>query len=578
MRKLPVAQGKDVWRHITKLMSNHRKELVVVIVLQLVGSISLVILPWLTGEVVERISNQVDVHQIVWMMGLGLALVLIGAVLAYFADFKARVLGETVFAELREQIVSTVTHLPLSTVEDAGTGDLLGRTTRDIEKVQYVVRQGISAVMSLGTTIVITVIAAFLNAPLLALTMVVPLPLIYITLKQYLVRTVPAYRAAATAWADMTGVVAETVDQAETVDSASLHARRDVKLVNAIGEVWRLERYSAMQRAFLWTGLVIVVFIPVGLVLALGAWLYPLGIVTAGQITAVALYCYQIRGPVWNMAFWVDEIQSSQAALGRIFGVDLVESDRHPSGEVPANDCLTVEDVSYEYRAGTPVLHSVSLDLKQGETIALVGPSGAGKSTLGRMLAGIHPPSSGKVQVGGVDLVDLPEEELHRQVVLVSQEHHVFGGTIADNLRLADSAATDAQLHEALDSVDALGWVKALEKGMDTEVGAGGLELSPGQAQQIALARIVLMNPNTLVLDEATSLMDPTAARSLEQSLARVLSGRTVIAIAHRLHTAHAADRVAVMVEGQLVELGSHDQLVNEGGEYAALWSSWQNE
>lgn len=578
MRKLPVAQGRDVWKHVIRLMSRYRRQLWIVVFLQIAGSISLVVLPWLTGEVVERVSRQVDVHQIVGIMALGLVLVLVGAVLAYFADMKARVLGESVFAQLREEVVNTVTHLPLSTVEDAGTGDLLGRTTRDIEKVQYVVRQGISAVMSLATTIVITVVAAFLNSPLLALTMVVPLPLIYITLKQYLVRTVPAYRAGATAWADMAGVIAETVDQAETIDTASLQQRRDRKLMNAVGEVWRLERYSAMQRLFLWSGLVIIVFIPVGLVLALGAWLYPLGVVTAGQITAVALYCYQVRGPVWNMAFWIDEIQSSQAALGRIFGVNLVEADRDPSGRIPTNDRYTIQNVSYEYRVGKPVLHSVSLDLRQGETIALVGPSGAGKSTLGRMLAGIHPPTAGCVKIGGVDLVDLTEEELHRQVVLVSQEHHVFGGTIADNLRLADSNASDRQLRSALESVDALPWLDLLEEGINTEVGAGALELSPGQAQQLALARIVLMNPNTLVLDEATSLMDPTAARSLESSLAKVLSGRTVVAIAHRLHTAHDADRVAVMVDGRLAELGSHNELVRQGGEYAALWGSWQSE
>ena len=206
----------------------------------------------------------------------------------------------------------------------------------------------------------------------------------------------------------------------------------------------------------------------------------------------------------------------------------------------------------------------------------MVGPSGAGKSTLGRMLAGIHPPKSGHVTVGGVDLVDLAEDKLRKQVVLVSQEHHVFVGTIADNLRLARATATDEEIRDALGAVGALTWVDSLQGGIDTAVGVAGYPLSPGRAQQLALARIVLMDPHTLVLDEATSLMDPSAARSLERSLGRVLEGRTVVAIAHRLYTAQDADRVAVMIDGNIAELGSHEELVRQHGEYASLWASWQ--
>ncbi|MDP9219700.1 MAG: ABC transporter ATP-binding protein/permease, partial [Actinomycetota bacterium] len=222
--------------------------------------------------------------------------------------------------------------------------------------------------------------------------------------------------------------------------------------------------------------------------------------------------------------------------------------------------------------------HDVSLSLTPGERLAVVGPSGAGKSTLGRLLAGIHPPRTGSVTVGGVPLVDLPLEDLRGSVALVTQEHHVFVGTLAENLRLARPGADDAQLAAALASVDALEWASALPEGLSTLVGAGQLGLTPPQAQQVALARLVLADPHTLVLDEATSLLDPRAARHLERSLSAVLSGRTVVAIAHRLHTAHDADRVAVVEDGQISELGSHDELLASGGAYAALWRSWQHQ
>ena len=205
----------------------------------------------------------------------------------------------------------------------------------------------------------------------------------------------------------------------------------------------------------------------------------------------------------------------------------------------------------------------------------MVGPSGAGKSTLGRLLAGIHPPRSGAVTVGDVPLVDLPLDDLRGHVALVTQEHHVFVGTLRENLILARPHATDEEVHAALAAVDAQEWVAALPLGLDTVIGSGGRSVSAAHAQQIALARLVLADPHTLVLDEATSLIDPRAARHLERSLAAVLHGRTVIAIAHRLFSAHDADRVAVVEDGVISEFGSHDELVEAGGSYAALWESW---
>src|SRR4029453_10405202 len=206
------------------------------------------------------------------------------------------------------------------------------------------------------------------------------------------------------------------------------------------------------------------------------------------------------------------------------------------------------------------------------------GPRAAGKSPRARLPAGVTPPRTGSVTVGGVGLVDLPLDELRGHVVLVTQEQHVFAGTPRDNLTLARPGAAAAAVAAALGAVDALAWVEALPAGLDTVVGAGGHALSAAQAQQGALARLVLADPHPLVLDEATSLLDPRAARHLERSLSAVLAGRTVVAIAHRLHTASDADRVAVVEDGRVTELGTHADLVAADGPYATLWRRWRNQ
>ncbi len=574
--KLPVASSRQILKALAKLVGDHKRIVFVVVALQLGAALTGAGIPWIVNYALNQISAGTDAKTIATLIGVALALVAVGAILAYFAEYFSKIMGERIFAQLRESLVHSVTNLPLSTVEEAGTGDLLGRTTRDVEQVQFMIRNGLSAIMVLTTTIVVTVVAAFLMSPLLALAMFLPYLPVHLVMRWYLPRTIPAYRAQASAWARISGVITETIENAETVDALGLGALRNRRLDEAVREGWRLERYTAWQRSFLMFGIELAVQLPVAVVMVAGAYLMSIDWVTDGQVVGVALYALQIRGPIWNFTFWIDHMQSAQAALARIFGVGLVEGDRQPTGEVPQSTHVVADQVRYAYREGKDVLHGVSLDLIPGETLAIVGPSGAGKSTFGRMIAGIHPPNGGSVTVGGVNLVDLEEAELQRQVVLVSQEHHVFVGTIADNLRLAKEDATESEMWEALRAVGAASWVEALEEGLDREVGAGGLSLSPAEAQQLALARIVLMDPHTLVLDEATSLMDPSAARSLERSLSKVLDGRTVVAIAHRLHTAEDADRVAVMIDGRVAELGSHTELVHHGGEYASLWESWQ--
>ncbi|MGW6004041.1 ABC transporter ATP-binding protein [Oerskovia enterophila] len=576
--KLPIADGPTVRKHTAYLVREHRGTLIGLAVLHTVAAVAGLAGPWILGRLVDAVTQGTTATYVNQVIAIGVVAVIVQAVLIRYAQKASMIFGEAVFAELREDFLETVTTLPLSTVERAGTGDLVARTTNDVNRIQHAVRFGVPRLIVAVVTILLTVVASLLTSPLVAVSLFVGVPLMVVVSRWYLRRASPGYQRESAAYAALNGTITESVEGARTVDALRLGARRRARVQADLREAFAAERYTLNLRTVLFPAVDFTFVLAPVAVIVWGGYMISTGHATLGAVTTIAMYAFQLAGPVWELIFWLDEIQVAATSLARIVGVKLVDSDREAGNDVPADEHVVARDVEYAYRTGHNVLHGIDLDLRVGERLAVVGPSGAGKSTLGRMLAGIHPPTGGSVQVGGVDLVELPLDDLRRHVALVTQEHHVFVGSLADNLRLADEEADDEQLLAALAAVDARGWVESLPEGLATEVGSGGHVLTPAQAQQVALARLVLLDPHTLILDEATSLLDPRAARHLERSLNAVLEGRTVVAIAHRLHTAHDADRVAVVDGGRITEIGPHDELVAAGGDYARLWKSWQQE
>ncbi|WP_456824813.1 ABC transporter ATP-binding protein [Cellulomonas sp. P5_E12] len=576
--KLPIADSATVRAYTALLMRKHRRPLTVIAVLHTLAATAGLAGPWILGMLVDAVNDGTTVGYVNTLIAIGAAAVLTQTVIIRFAQRSSMVFGEEVFAELREEFIEKVTALPLSTVERAGTGDLVARTTNDVNKLQHAVRFGVPRVIVAVVTITLTIVACLIVSPLVSIAMFIGVPTLVILVRWYLKRATPAYQRESAAYATLNGTITESVEGARTVDALRLGRRRMARVDDDLREAFAAEKATLRLRTILFPGIDGAFVLAPAAVLFWGGYLASQGQVTVGAVTTIVLYTYQVTGPVWELIFWIDEIQVAATSLARIVGVQLVEPDRQSREGTPVDEDIAARDLEYAYREGHNVLHGIDLDLAAGERLAVVGPSGAGKSTLGRMLAGIHPPTGGTVTVGGVPLIDLPLEHLRGHVALVTQEHHVFVGTVADNLRLAQEDADPAALERALRAVDAWEWVQALPDGLATEVGSGGAPLTPAQAQQIALARLVLLDPHTLVLDEATSLMDPRAARHLEKSLSAVLQGRTVVAIAHRLHTAHDADRVAVVDAGRIKEIGPHDELVAAGGDYAALWHSWQHD
>ncbi|GLW07454.1 multidrug ABC transporter ATP-binding protein [Microtetraspora sp. NBRC 13810] len=571
---LPVADRAQVRSYARRLVLKYPRELGTALGLHGLAAVSGLAAPRLLGDLVQDVRTQaaVDVAGVALAIG---AFMVVQSVLIGCAVYASSRLGEKVLAELREEFVDQVLALPLSTVESAGSGDLITRTSRDADALSRSVRHAVPETLIAVVTGVFVVGALILNGPLLVLPGLIAVPLLWFSTRWYLSRARDGYLRENAAYADMTEGLAETVEGARTVEALGLAARRHARTDRDIATSWRAERYTLGLRTVWFPSVEIGYVIPVVTTLFVGGLFYIEDWVTIAQVTTATLYVQQLIDPLDRLLSWMDELQVGGAAMARLLGVADVPDDRVAGSARPDGEDLAAADVRYAYREGHDVLHGVDLTVAPGERLAMVGPSGAGKSTLGRLLAGIHGPRTGEVAVGGVPLVDLPLGDLRGHVALVTQEHHVFRGTLRDNLLIARPDADDERIIEALRAVDAWEWAEGLPDGLDTVVGSNGAAVSPAQAQQIALARLVLADPHTLVLDEATSLIDPRAARHLERSLAAVLHGRTVIAIAHRLYTAHDADRVAVVEDGRISELGSHDDLVAEGGSYAALWDSW---
>ena len=579
MSQLPVATTKVVRAYARVLITQHRSRLARMLSLYGLAAIMSLIPAWIIGQITTLAAGHELTSSKITLYVAGLFVSSLGfAGLSFLARRRSYILGESIFAQLREEFLESVLSLPLVVVERAGTGDLLSRTTNDIEALSRTVRFALPEWLVAIVQTLLTFIAMLLVSPLASVASVVSLPFLFFSTRYYLHYANPGYRRERISYASMSGSVSETAEGARTIDAHQLADRQATRIEGNIRESFYSEVYTLLMR-LVWFPTVESAFaLAVATTLAWSGWLALHHNITIGAATTVTLYVVQINDPIDRVVSWLDELQIGQTSLARLVGVSVVRDDRPRVGPEPRGETIVMQNVHYSYRAGHDVLNGVNLTIQPGERLAIVGPSGAGKSTIGRLLAGIDAPRIGEVTLGGEPLAEIPLPMLRRHIALVTQEHHIFIGTVRENLALAKPEATEGEIQRSLDAVDALEWVLSLPKGLSTELGTTGFQLNPAQAQQLALARLVLSNPHTLVLDEATALLDPRAARHLERSLSAVLKGRTVIAIAHRLHTAHDADRVCVVIDGTVAELGTHDELVALNGEYASLWRSWRNE
>ncbi|MGX7670145.1 ABC transporter ATP-binding protein [Plantactinospora sp. DSM 117369] len=574
MTGLPVADLATVRRAASDLVGRERRAVAVILALHVAATVAGLAAPWLLGIIVDKVMAGAGTGTIDRLALAIVGCVLVQTVLSRYAQYAGHRFGERAVARLREEFVRRTLALPVSVVERAGTGDLATRSSVDVATVGITVRQVVPVAVIAVAQLTLLFGAIFLLHPVLGVAALAGLPSIVAVTRWYLRRASTAYLAEGAASAELTETLTTTAEGARTVEALRLTDERVVHGRERIGQVWATRRRTLRLRSVFYPVVESSYPLPIAAVLLVGGLCLDNGLVTLGEVVAAALYLQQAIGPLDQILQWMEQAQRGVASFARVLGVGQVPPEPRGRGSTPSGQEIEVRGARFGYADGPDVLHGIDLTVRPGERLAIVGPSGAGKSTLARLLAGIDRPRHGEVNLGGCPVTDLDPAQRRRRIALVTQEHHVFLGSLRDNLAFAAPDATDAQMRSALVAVGA-DWYAELPDGLDTALGDGARELSPADAQQVALARLVLADPHTLILDEATAALDPTTARRTERALAAVLAGRTVIAIAHRLNTAHDADRVAVMADGRITELGSHDELLRVDGAYAALWRSW---
>jgi ABC-type multidrug transport system fused ATPase/permease subunit len=535
--------------------------------------------PFLSKYAVDDGIRQHDLGKLWWIVGAFVAAGLLNWGMSYAQTYLTGWVGERILADLRNRLFDHLQRLSLGFFERNRAGVIISRLTNDVEAIDQLVTDGVTSLVQNTLTLVGTAIILFILDWRLALATLVVIPFMSVATVIFRSRSSRAYSAVRERLGLVTATLAEDIAGMRIVQ-AFTRERTNIRNFRDVSERYRDSNMETVVLNGLYFPFVdLLSSVALAVVLGYGGHLYFQGQVTLGTLFAFMLYVQNFFDPVQQLSQLYGTFLSATAALDKIVGVldeepEVVDKpDATPLPRVEGR--VAFEGVRFGYGDGPEVLHGLDLDVPAGTTAALVGHTGAGKSTIAKLLARFYDPREGRITIDGHDLRDVTQASLRRQLGIVPQEGFLFAGTVSENIAFGRPDASPEDVVRAAETIGAHDFILRLEDGYETQLQERGTRLSLGQRQLVALARALLADPRILILDEATSSVDIGTERKIERALRTLLAGRTAFVIAHRLSTIRDADLIVVLEQGQVVEQGTHDELMRKRGLYTSLYGDW---